>query len=97
MGGEGFICNRSQFRHHDSPYPQIICALHLRPAVETTSVGFPQPLNPRVALLSRFEMPHGGQLLRYVGENVPVADATSEACLDLLVPPQLNEGQRLWL
>ncbi|CAB1345989.1 unnamed protein product [Coregonus sp. 'balchen'] len=49
------------------------------------------------SVTARFEVPHGGQLLRYVGENVPVADATSEACLDLLVPPQLNEGQRLWL
>lgn len=95
MGGEGLICNRSQFRHHDSPYPQIICALHLRPAVETPSVSFPQPLNPRVALLSRFEVPNGGQLLRDVGENVPFANATSEALLDLLVPPQLNEAQRL--
>lgn len=67
------------------------------PVVAVTPVGLLQPFDPVVALLRRPQVSNGGHLLRYLGEDVAVADAGFQAMLHVVCRPHLNESHRLLL
>lgn len=81
----------------DNVSQTITHPFYLPPAVAVTPVSLLQPFDPGVALLRRPQVSHGGHLLRYVGEYVPVADAGFQAVLHVICSPHLNESDRLLL
>lgn len=72
-------------------------SLNVPPTVTETPVRLLQPLDPGLALLRRPHVAHHRHPLRYVGEDVPVADAGFQALLHVVRSPNFHETHRLVL